>query len=57
MAPLHLVYEFIAVSCILAWPFGDKVNVNFETKYSNNHNELKQLLTEHKTFQPHNWTH
>ena len=57
MAALHLVSGFIAVSCTIAWSFGDKVNVNFETKYDNNHNELKQLLTEHKTFQSHNWTH
>ena len=57
MAALHLVSGFIAVSCTTAWSFGDTVNVNLETKYDNNHNKLKQLLTEHKTFQPHNWTH
>ena len=44
MALLHLVSGFIAVSCIITWPFADKVNVNFETKYDNNHNELTTSL-------------
>ncbi|CAF1945707.1 unnamed protein product [Rotaria magnacalcarata] len=34
-----------------------EVDVKFDTKYDNNHNELKQLLAEHKTFTPTNWTH
>ena len=57
MATLQFMFIFIVVLGINAWPFGDKINVRFETKYDNNHNELKQLLAEHKTFKPNNWTH
>ena len=56
MVALHFLFLFTVVSCIIAWPFGDKVNVNFETKYDTNHNELKQLLSDHKAFKPNNWT-
>ena len=31
--------------------------VSFETKYDNNHNEIKQLLTKNKQFDVTNWTH
>ncbi|CAF3261068.1 unnamed protein product [Rotaria sp. Silwood2] len=33
------------------------ITVNFETKYDNNHNEIKQLLSQSKSFDKSNWTH
>ncbi|CAF3331711.1 unnamed protein product [Rotaria socialis] len=45
------------VSCTNALFCGDKVNAQFETKYDNNHNELQQVLAEHKTFTSSSWTH
>lgn len=37
--------------------FDRPLNVHFETKYDNNHNEIKQLLSDHKRFDTTNWTH
>ncbi|CAF1530851.1 unnamed protein product [Rotaria magnacalcarata] len=57
MGTLQFLFIFVVVSCTTALFCGDKVNVQFDTKYDNNHNELKQLLAEYKTFTPSNWTH
>ncbi|CAF2271651.1 unnamed protein product [Rotaria magnacalcarata] len=57
MGTLQFLFIFVVVSCTTALFCDDKVNVQFDTKYDNNHNELKQLLAEHKTFTPSNWTH
>ncbi|CAF1330099.1 unnamed protein product [Rotaria magnacalcarata] len=57
MGALQFLFIFVVVSCTTALFCGDKVNVQFDTKYDNNHNELKQLLAEHKTFTPSNWAH
>lgn len=56
MAVLQFFLLLIMVSCTNSFWCG-KVDVKFDTKYDNNHNELKQLLTEHQTFKPTNWTH
>lgn len=56
MAALHFFSMFVMVLCANSFWCG-KVDVKFDTKYDNNHNELKQLLAEHKTFTPTNWTH
>lgn len=37
--------------------FDRPLNVHFETKYDNNHNEIKQLLSAQKRFDTTNWTH
>jgi len=53
-----LILSILHVTCVRAsWPFGDTVNVNFDTKYDNNHNELKQLIAAQKKFDSSNWTH
>ena len=51
------MFIFIMVSGIIVRPFGNKINVNFETKYDNNDNELKQLFTEHKAVHPDKWNY
>ena len=38
-------------------PFGKKINVNFEKKYDNNDNELKQLFIEHKAVHNDEWNY
>ena len=46
------------IMIISATAFLDRqLAVSFETKYDNNHNEIKQLLTKNKQFDVTNWTH
>ncbi|CAM4748265.1 unnamed protein product [Rotaria magnacalcarata] len=56
----HFLLQYIRYGCRTIFshiPCDDKVNVQFESKYDNNHNEPKQLLAEHKSFTPRTWTH
>ncbi|CAF1145765.1 unnamed protein product [Rotaria magnacalcarata] len=51
----HFSLQYIRYGCRTIFSHiscGGKVNVQFETKYDNNHNEPKQLLAEHKSFTP-----